>query len=75
MAGIQSIREEYLRKGKNISEIAREHGMDRKTDRKFIEQEDWNRNTKQSSLHASILDPLKPVIDGWLEEDRRKRRK
>jgi len=75
MARIQSIREEYFRKGKNISEIAREHGMDRKTVRKFIEQEDWNRSTKQSSLRESILDPFKPVIDGWLEEDRRKRRK
>jgi len=75
MASIQSIRDEYFRKGKNLSEIAREQQVDRKTVRKFVEREDWNQSTEVAETRSSILDPFKPVIDGWLEEDRNRRRK
>ncbi len=43
--------------------------------RKFIEQEDWNRNEPEARESASILDPFKAVIDKWIEEDRVRRRK
>ena len=75
MANVQSIRAEYFSKGMRISEIAREHHMDRKTVRKFIEREDWNQSTQGATERSSILDQFKPIIDGWLEEDRRRRRK
>ena len=75
MASIQGIRDEYFRKGKNISEIAREQQLDRKTVRKFVEREDWNQHTEPPDTRNSILSPFKPVIDSWLEEDRNRRRK
>ena len=49
--------------------------MDRKTVRKFIEREDWNRGPEGAAQRSSVLDPYKSVIDGWLEEDRKRRRK
>ncbi len=75
MATIQNIREEFFLKGKRISEIAREQQMDRKTVRKFVEQEDWNRTTEPVESRSSVLDPFKTIIDGWLEDDRTHRRK
>jgi len=75
MASIQSIRDEFFRKGKSISEIAREQKVDRKTVRKFIQREDWNQRQTENVEHRSILDPFKVVIDTWLEEDRVRRRK
>ena len=75
MANVESIRAEYFRKGMNISEIAREHHMDRKTVRKFIEREDWNQGTQSVSERSSVLDRFKPTIDSWLDDDRRCRRK
>ena len=75
MADAQRIREEYFRKGKRISEIAREQEMDRKTVRKFVEQEDWNQAGEPTSARVSVLERFKPIIDGWLEEDRSRRRK
>ena len=61
MADVQSIREEFFRKGKTISEIARERKVDRKTVRKFIEREDWNRSEEAPRDHTSILDGFKGV--------------
>lgn len=75
MAKIKAIRDEFFRKGKTISEIAREQKVDRKTVRKFIEQDDWNEQLWRPVSHGSILDPYKPVIDAWLEQDKRQRRK
>jgi len=75
MANIENIRAEYFRKGMRISEIAREHHMDRKTVRKFIEREDWNQSAQGVTERSSVLDQFKPTIDSWLEEDRRRRRK
>ncbi len=42
MADINSIREMFFLKGMNKPEIARETGIDRKTIRKYINQDDWN---------------------------------
>lgn len=75
MAKIQGIRDEYFGKGKSISEIAREQKVDRKTVRKFIDREDWNAKEESGGERTSILDAFKPIIDGWLDEDRRRRRK
>jgi predicted transcriptional regulator len=75
MAKIKAIRDEFFRKGKTISEIAREQKVDRKTVRKFIEQDDWNEQPRRPVSYGSILDPYKPVIDAWLEQDKRQRRK
>lgn len=75
MAEIKAIRDAYFRKGKSISAIAREHEVDRKTVRKFIQQDDWNERAPEALVHSSILDPYKPLIDAWLEGDKQQRRK
>lgn len=75
MATIKTIRDAYFLEGKTISEIATEYGYDRKTVRKYINQEDWNEGVEPEEIRSSILDEYKPIIDGWLEEDRRRRKK
>ena len=74
MAEIDDIREAYYAKGKTISEIAR----DRKTVRKYILREDFNVKglvaRKKAGQHPK-LEPYEATIDGWLESDRRMRRK
>ena len=75
MATIEIIRDAYFRKGKRISQIAREQKVDRKTVRKFINQDDWNEPVRRRAGVGSKLEPFMPVIDGWLEEDKRHRRK
>ena len=60
MAKRDYIREAFFKKGKSKSEIARVRRVDRKTVRKYIEQEDWNvkfsvkRKTKGRDM-SSIL--------------------
>jgi transposase len=75
MATIEIIREAFFRKGKSISEIAREQKVDRKTVRKFINQDDWNEPVRRRAPVSSKLEPFKSIIDEWLEEDKRRRRK
>lgn len=69
MTDIQELREAYYRKGYTISALAKNSGMDRKTVRKFIMQDDWNMPHNKSTVHESVLDPFKPIIDAWLAED------
>lgn len=78
MADINSIREMFFLKGMNKSEIARETGRDRKTIRKYINNDDWDMVPKLKAENAREfpkLEPFKADIDSWLEEDRRARRK
>lgn len=66
------IRDDYYRKGKTISEIARDTGHDRKTVRGIVMQDDWNLPATETADKPICpkLDPFKPVIDEWLTEDR-----
>lgn len=76
MAKVHDIRKAFFEEGLSISRIAEEQGIDRKTVRKYIDQEDWNQPAKKSSRsRPGILEDFKPTIDAWLEEDRRRRRK
>jgi transposase len=76
MAKVHDIRKAFFEEGHSVSRIAEEQGVDRKTVRKYIDQEDWNQPAnKAPRSRPGILEPLKPTIDAWLEEDRRRRRK
>lgn len=57
--------------GYRISEIAKETGTDPKTIRKYLSQEDFSPAPPVLAEKPSILDPFKPVIDQWLEEDKK----
>ncbi len=61
--------------GRNISDIAQALGVDRKTVRKFVQQEDFSEPFPQPSARATKLDPFKPTIQAWLTEDARVRYK
>jgi transposase len=76
MAKVHDIRKAFFEEGHSISRIAEEQGIDRKTVRKYIEQEDWNEPAQRAPrCRPGILESFKPTIDAWLEEDRRRRRK
>ena len=71
------IRELYYVNGKNITEISRDSGHDRKTVRKVIGQDDWNKpelSAEQKSITPK-LEPFKAIIDEWLLDDKRSKRK
>jgi len=75
MANAECIRDLFFHKGMSISGIAQKTGFDRKTIRKYLYQDDWNQEAQVAVSKASKLDPYKPLIDEWLETDRRTRKK
>lgn len=71
------IRKRYYEQGQTISEISRETGHDRKTVRQYIEQTDWSQplRNKSAAGRPTKIDAYKPIIDSWLEEDKKARKK
>lgn len=57
--------------GYRISEIAKETGTDPKTIRKYLSQEDFSPTPPVVVERPSNLDPFKPVIQEWLEDDKK----
>jgi hypothetical protein len=49
MTEIDDIRDGYYKKGKSINEIAKKFDKDRKTVRKYVRKEDFNRTRKEST--------------------------
>lgn len=74
MSDINDIRDLHFR-GYKISEIHRKTGADPKTIRKYLEKEDFSDTPLTVAAKSSILDPYKPTIQSWLEEDRKHWRK
>jgi transposase len=77
MTEVHDIRKLYFEKGQNITQIAHETGRDRKTIRIYLEKEDWNEEGCGSVREANFpkLEPYKAVIDNWLMEDKKVKRK
>jgi len=77
MTQVKDIRNQYFEEGRNISEIARATECDRKTVRKYVEQDDWNEKIPSATPPHQFpkLEPFKQDIDQWLLEDRKARRK
>lgn len=61
--------------GLPLREIARKTGFHFNTVKKYVDNGDWNHEPKAKLPRASRLDLLKPVIDEWLESDRKSPRK
>lgn len=55
--------------GCSIREIMRRSGYHYETVKKYLDMEDFNHQPQPSKELPSLLDPLKPVIDKWLEDD------
>jgi len=69
------IRELFFVNGKSITEISRATGHDRKTIRTVINIDDWNEPARIQKRGTGKLDPFKPIIDSWLDDDKRSKRK
>ena len=61
--------------GYRISEISEKTGADPKTIRKYLAQDDFSPEPPVILSKPSKLDPFKPIIDEWLEEDKKHWRK
>lgn len=78
MNQIQQMREDYYAHGKSLTEIAADMSVDWRTVRKYIDKNDFN--AKQDSLKDKEptfpkLEAYKPMIDKWLEADKKAPRK
>ena len=61
--------------GLSLREIAQRSGHHFNTVKKYVDREDWNMEHKPRKARVSQLEPLKPVIDGWIMEDLKRSRK
>ena len=70
MVQIHDIRKLFFEEGKNISQIAKTTGCDRKTVRHYLGKEDWNMSVPETEHKKKYpkLDQYKPEIDSWLTE-------
>ncbi|MGC8489905.1 MAG: IS21 family transposase [Clostridia bacterium] len=55
--------------GWSVSAIAAALQVDRKTVRKYLQQRDFSPQAPVPTARASKLDPYKPLIDAWIQED------
>jgi len=78
MEQIHHIRELYYEQGKNISAIADEVNMNWRTVQKYVDKEDFNLPKPKAASDYVLcpkLDPYKPDIDQWLQDDKKAPRK
>lgn len=57
--------------GYRICEIQKETGIDHKTINKYLSIDDFSPEPPRKNRKPSILDPYKPLIAEWLEEDKK----
>ena len=72
MDQIHRIRDLYYSQDMTLAEIARMKKVDWRTARKYVDKEDFNESPPtpdNEEEHSSKLDPYKPIIDHWLEEE------
>lgn len=69
MDDIKYIRRMYEIEGISMREIRRRTGYHMDTIKKYLEMDDFNQLKKKRKNKQSKLDPLKPIIDQWLEHD------
>ena len=75
MDDIERIRRLVLVEGFSQREVARQLGIARKSVRKAVQRADPFEYTLKVPRACPILDSFKPIIDAWLEQDRKAPRK
>lgn len=78
MDKIHDIRLRFFVKGENITQIANSLQLDRRTVEKYVDMSDFNKPEPKPALDLRFcpkLEPYKPTIDQWLEEDKQAPRK
>jgi transposase len=61
--------------GLSLREISRRSNRHFNTVKKYVEKDDWNEGYKARKERVSLLEPLKPIIDEWIREDLKRKRK
>ncbi|MGG1573153.1 IS21 family transposase [Fictibacillus sp. NRS-1165] len=76
MPEIDYIRHEANRKGNAYREIARKLAYDPRTVKKYAEMEDFSPEIKPVQIRsAKVMDPVKSILDTWIQEDFKKKKK
>lgn len=68
----EKIRKAVLRDGMSQREAARKFGHGRDTIRKVLEDSSPPGYRRQKEPERPVLEPIKPIIDAWLEDERAK---
>ena len=61
--------------GLSLREISKRSKRHFNTVKKYVDKDDWNAGYKARKERVSLLEPLKPIIDGWVVEDLKRSRK
>lgn len=68
MSAINSIRQ-LRREGYSVSDIARKTSVSRDTVYKYLKKDDFSPRIPASRRRKSKVDPYRPIIERWLDED------
>ena len=63
------------RQGDSVAEIARKTGVSRDTVYKYRDMDDFSPEPPARRAQGSKLDPYRPLIESWLDDDMRSGRK
>jgi transposase len=73
---INYIRQEVNTKGCSYSDVAKRMSIDPRTVKKYADMEDFNIDEQpKQTRKAKVMDPVKPILDTWIEEDLKKKKK
>lgn len=75
VAEIDYIRYEANQKGCSYSDIAKRTNHDPRTIKKYAEMEDFSPTKRKQTRKARVMDPVKPILDKWIQEDLTKKKK
>lgn len=76
VAEIDYIRHEVNKKDCTYTDVAKRMGIDHRTVKKYADKEDFSPGVKpKQKRHSPVLGPVKHIIDEWLSEDLKQKRK
>ncbi|WP_156290169.1 IS21 family transposase [Oceanobacillus salinisoli] len=74
VAQIDYIRHEVNQTGETYASVGRKMGIDPRTVSKYANQEEFKKKEKQKRK-SPVMDPIKPILDKWIKEDLKKKKK
>ena len=73
---IDYIIKEVNKKGCSYADVARRTNTDYRTVKKYADKEDFSADVKRKKSQPSpVMGPVKEIVDQWLREDMKKKRK
>lgn len=73
---IKYIRNEVNSKGYSYSDVARRTNTDFRTVKKYADMDNFQPEKKKKKAQpAPVMDPVKDIVDQWLREDMKKKKK